>query len=87
MLLSWAVTSADTAKGGTYSGNVVACAAALATTRYMRSHDILGNVRDRSEQIFKGLREIQADHNGGGWMIEEVRGKGVRSSTSPWTRC
>ncbi|ODN76578.1 4-aminobutyrate transaminase [Cryptococcus amylolentus CBS 6039] len=63
--------------GGTYSGNVVACAAALATTRYMRSHDILGNVQVRSEQIFKGLREIQADEENGGWLIEEVRGKGL----------
>lgn len=63
--------------GGTYSGNVVACAAALATTRYMRTHDILGNVQARSEQLFKGLREIQEDEANGGWMIEEVRGKGL----------
>ncbi|OCF32130.1 4-aminobutyrate transaminase [Kwoniella heveanensis BCC8398] len=63
--------------GGTYSGNVVACAAALATTRYMRTHDILGNVQARSEQLFKGLRDIQADQANGGWMIEEVRGKGL----------
>lgn len=63
--------------GGTYSGNVVACAAALATTKYMRTHDILGNVNERSEQIFKGLREIQADAANGGWIIEEIRGQGV----------
>ncbi|WVR07886.1 hypothetical protein IAU60_004929 [Kwoniella sp. DSM 27419] len=66
--------------GGTYSGNVVACAAALATTRYMRSHDILGNVNARSEQLFKGLREIQADEANGGWMIEEVRGLGLMAA-------
>ncbi|OXG14841.1 4-aminobutyrate transaminase [Cryptococcus neoformans] len=63
--------------GGTYSGNVVACAAALATTQYMRTHDILGNVQARSEQLFRGLREIQEDEANGGWMIEEVRGKGL----------
>ncbi|WWC59403.1 4-aminobutyrate transaminase [Kwoniella dejecticola CBS 10117] len=63
--------------GGTYSGNVVACAAALATTRYMRTHDILSHVNARSEQIFKGLREIQADTENGGWMIEEIRGQGL----------
>ncbi|KAK4689731.1 hypothetical protein P7C73_g394, partial [Tremellales sp. Uapishka_1] len=63
--------------GGTYSGNVVACAAALATTRYMRTYDILGNVNDRAKQIFDGLRAIQADHENGGWMIEEVRGLGL----------
>jgi 4-aminobutyrate aminotransferase len=63
--------------GGTYSGNVVACAAALATTTYMRTHDVLGNVNARSAQVFEGLRAIQADKANGGWMIEEVRGKGV----------
>ncbi|WVQ99106.1 4-aminobutyrate transaminase [Kwoniella sp. CBS 9459] len=63
--------------GGTYSGNVVACAAALATTRYMRTHDVLGNIQARSEQLFSGLRAIQADQANGGWMIEEIRGKGL----------
>ena len=63
--------------GGTYSGNVVACAAALATTKYMRTHDVLGNVKARSEQVFKGLREIAADEANGGWLIEEIRGQGV----------
>jgi len=63
--------------GGTYSGNVVACAAALATVKYMRTHDILGNVNARSEQVFKGLRDIAADKKNGGWLIEEIRGQGV----------
>ncbi|RSH82893.1 hypothetical protein EHS25_005883 [Saitozyma podzolica] len=63
--------------GGTYSGNVVACAAALATTRYMRTHDIAANVNARSEQIFQGLKAIQEDTANGGWIIEEVRGKGL----------
>ncbi|ORX39449.1 putative ornithine-oxo-acid aminotransferase [Kockovaella imperatae] len=63
--------------GGTYSGNVVACAAGVATTRYMRSHDMLGNVEARSKQIFDGLRKIQEDVENGGWMIEEIRGKGL----------
>lgn len=56
---------------------MVACAAALATTQYMRTHDILGNVQARSGQLFRGLRQIQEDEANGGWMIEEVRGKGV----------
>ena len=63
--------------GGTYSGNVVACAAALATTKYMRTHDILGNVNARSDQVFKGLHAIAADTANGGWLIEEVRGQGL----------
>lgn len=56
---------------------MVACAAALATTTYMRTHDITANVQARSEQIFAGLRAIQNDTENGGWMIEEVRGQGV----------
>lgn len=61
--------------GGTYSGNVVACAAALATTTYMRTHDVLGNVQARSKQVFEGLKRIQESEDG--WIIEEVRGQGV----------
>jgi 4-aminobutyrate aminotransferase len=49
----------------------------------MRSHDILGNVQARSEQIFRGLRAIQADQDNGGWMIEEVRGQGVGAVRLP----
>lgn len=37
----------------------------------------MSNVNARSEQIFAGLRAIQADTTNGGWMIEEVRGLGV----------
>lgn len=73
--------------GGTYSGNVVACAAALATTTYMRTHDVLGNVNARSKQVFDGLRAIQADQENGGWMIEEVRGKGVSCDTVLQEEC
>ena len=76
--VSFPVQNADMIlQGGTHSGNVVVCAAALATTRYMRSHDVSGNVECRSNQIFDGLRDIQADEVNGGWMIEEIRGKGV----------
>jgi 4-aminobutyrate aminotransferase len=80
LLDHWSVLrSADPTdnQGGTYSGNVVSCAAALATTTYMRTHDVLGNVNARSAQIFAGLRDIRADTANGGWMIEEIRGRGV----------
>jgi 4-aminobutyrate aminotransferase len=43
----------------------------------MQTHDIIGNVTARSEQIFKGLHAIQKDVESGGWLIEEVRGLGV----------
>jgi len=63
--------------GGTYSGNAVACAAALATTRFMRTHDVGGNVNARAAQIAAGLLAIQNDIANGGWIIEEVRVTGV----------
>lgn len=72
--------------GGTYSGNVVACAAALATTTYMRTHDILGNVNARGKQVEEGLRKIQESEDG--WIIEEIRVKGVsRLAASVMVRC
>ncbi|WOO80277.1 putative 4-aminobutyrate aminotransferase [Vanrija pseudolonga] len=61
--------------GGTYSGNVVACAAALATTRFMRSHDLGSAVLARAEQVRKGLEEIKASK--AGWIIEDIRVTGL----------
>ena len=62
----------------------MACTAALATTRHMRSHDVLGIVECRSKQIFDGLRDIFADEVNVGWMIEEIRGKGVSTRHGHW---
>lgn len=42
--------------GGTYSGNPVACAAALATLRVLQDEAILDNVRKQSDYIFGRLR-------------------------------
>ncbi|WOO86007.1 4-aminobutyrate aminotransferase GabT [Vanrija pseudolonga] len=61
--------------GGTYAGNAVACAAGVATTKYMATHDIAGNVNARAEQARKGLMAI-ADGPGGS-IIEEVRVTGL----------
>lgn len=61
--------------GGTYAGNAVACAAGVATTKYMATHDIGGNVNARAEQARKGLLAIAAGE--GGSIIEEVRVTGV----------
>ncbi|PWN86891.1 putative ornithine-oxo-acid aminotransferase [Acaromyces ingoldii] len=60
--------------GGTYSGNAVACAAALATTRYMQRHDVLANVNARSAQLFAGLRTLQSELPD---VIVDVRGAGL----------
>ncbi|KAI8388757.1 pyridoxal phosphate-dependent transferase [Radiomyces spectabilis] len=64
--------------GGTYAGNAVACAAALATLDVFEEERLLENVNQRSEQMFKELREkippllpesIQLDIRGLGLMI------------------
>lgn len=58
--------------GGTYGGNVVACAAALATLDVIEEEDLVANARARGAQLAGGLRELQADHP----AIGDVRGLG-----------
>ena len=58
--------------GGTYGGNVVSCAAALATLAVIRDEDLIANARARGAQLAGGLRELQADHP----AIGDVRGLG-----------
>jgi len=58
--------------GGTYGGNVVSCAAALATLEVIRDEDLVANARARGAQLAGGLRELQADHP----VIGDVRGLG-----------
>ncbi len=42
-------------KGGTYGGNAIACAAAVATLDVFQSENLLGNAEARSKQIFSLL--------------------------------
>ncbi|TLM85799.1 4-aminobutyrate--2-oxoglutarate transaminase [Pseudarthrobacter sp. NamE5] len=64
--------------GGTYGGNPVACAAALASINTMEEYDLAGRAR-RIESIATGrLRELQAELAGGGTgVIGDVRGRGA----------
>jgi 4-aminobutyrate aminotransferase len=59
--------------GGTYAGNPVSCASALATLEVFEKENILANVNARSKQLMAGLKEIQARHD----YIEDVRGAGL----------
>ena len=59
--------------GGTYGGNAMGCAAALATIEVMSDPAFMPNVRDRGEQLMGGLRELQ-HHDAG---IIQVRGLGL----------
>jgi 4-aminobutyrate aminotransferase len=59
--------------GGTYGGNVVACAAALATLDVIEGEGLLDNARERGAQFLAGLRALAARHP----SIGDVRGLGL----------
>lgn len=58
--------------GGTYSGNVVACAAALATLDVIEDEELVANAAARGQQLLDGLRELQPAHP----ALGDVRGLG-----------
>jgi 4-aminobutyrate aminotransferase/(S)-3-amino-2-methylpropionate transaminase len=59
--------------GGTYGGNPVACAAAVATIRTMRDRNLAARARDIGETIVGTLRSLQQDVA----IIGDVRGRGA----------
>jgi 4-aminobutyrate aminotransferase len=59
--------------GGTYGGNAIGCAAALATIEVMTSDGFMQNVNARGEQLRAGLRDLMASDSG----IIDVRGLGL----------
>ena len=63
--------------GGTYGGNAMGCAAALATIEIMQEPGFLPNVVARGEQLQAGIRELQREHP----VITQVRGLGLMVGT------
>lgn len=59
--------------GGTYGGNAVACAAAVATIRAMREEKMIENAAAMGPVLMAGLRKIQEEHA----EIGDVRGAGL----------
>jgi 4-aminobutyrate aminotransferase len=59
--------------GGTYGGNAVAAAAAVATIQAMREEGMLENTRQRGVQLITGLRHLQEEYP----AIGDVRGLGL----------
>jgi 4-aminobutyrate aminotransferase len=59
--------------GGTYGGNAVACAAAVATIRVIREEGLLENVQQMGALLMGRLRELQGDFP----VIGDVRGLGL----------
>jgi 4-aminobutyrate aminotransferase len=60
-------------EGGTYGGNALACAAAVATIQVMREEGLVANAQARGEQLMSGLRHLQEDYP----QIGDVRGLGL----------
>ncbi|HEX2140891.1 MAG TPA: aminotransferase class III-fold pyridoxal phosphate-dependent enzyme, partial [Candidatus Limnocylindria bacterium] len=61
------------AHGGTYGGNAVACAAALATLDVIAAEGLLENARRQGERLLSGIRRAAAGHP----AVAEVRGRGL----------
>ena len=59
--------------GGTYGGNVVACAAALATLDVIEDEGLVANARERGQQFLDGLRRVATGRR----SIGDVRGLGL----------
>jgi 4-aminobutyrate aminotransferase len=59
--------------GGTYGGNVVSCAAAMATLDVIEGEDLCGNARERGVQLLAGLRRVTAGRS----SVGDVRGLGL----------
>lgn len=61
-------------QGGTYAGNIVACAAANAVLDVMAEPGFFENINERGEQLRQGLKVMQQD---GVAPITDVRGPGL----------
>jgi 4-aminobutyrate aminotransferase len=61
------------AHGGTYGGNAVACAAALATLDVIDDEDLAANAERLGARLLDGLRERAGGHP----TVAEVRGRGL----------
>ncbi|NBE56731.1 aspartate aminotransferase family protein, partial [Streptomyces boluensis] len=70
-------------QGGTYGGNAVACAAAIATLDVIQDEKLVENAAARGAQLFAGLREVAAAYPAGEGRagIGDVRGLGLMAGT------
>ncbi len=63
--------------GGTYGGNAVACAAAVATIHVLRDEGLVENSQKMGQVLTTGLRKLQEEHP----EIGDVRGWGLMVGT------
>ncbi|KAF8313129.1 hypothetical protein DL93DRAFT_2125940 [Clavulina sp. PMI_390] len=62
--------------GGTYAGNAVSCAAAVAVADVMKEEKTLDNVQERSAQLFESLEELRKDSAVAPHILD-IRGAGL----------
>lgn len=60
-------------QGGTYCGNVVSCAAALATLDVIDAEGLVENAQERGTQLLDGLEAVKAAES----CVADVRGMGL----------
>lgn len=63
--------------GGTYGGNAVSCAAAVATIQVLREENLIENAQKMGSVLTTGLRKLQETHS----EIGDVRGWGLMIAT------
>ncbi|HEY4720320.1 MAG TPA: aminotransferase class III-fold pyridoxal phosphate-dependent enzyme, partial [Anaerolineae bacterium] len=63
--------------GGTYGGNAVACAAAVATIQVLKEEHLVENALARGAQLLTGLLKLQQEFP----SIGDVRGLGLMAAT------
>ena len=63
--------------GGTYGGNAVACAAAIATLEVIESEGLLQNAAARGEQFIEGFHKMQTSSSACAGLIGDIRGRGL----------
>ncbi len=73
LMRKWEVGS----HGGTYGGNAIACAAAVATIQVMREEKMLENAQARGQELLNGLHRLQEEYP----QIADVRGLGLMIGT------
>ncbi|GLB44715.1 putative aminotransferase [Lyophyllum shimeji] len=62
--------------GGTYAGNAVSCAAAVAVADAFKQENILTNVQERSRELFAALESLRSDPDVAPYILD-VRGRGL----------
>jgi 4-aminobutyrate aminotransferase len=58
--------------GGTYAGNAVSCAAAIATQHVIREERLVENSKLQGERLWRGLKDLEQKYD----VIRDVRGPG-----------